>query len=186
MRPAPGDKQPNLPLGDDKVTSTSPRVGWLYACESFADVAGAVAAAPWIKGSIWYPERKPAVLGGVLWDDAYIKITVADADRVIRTMGVPVGINTSASPPPSMWSMMAAWSPRNSSNPKTVRSTERGEAVAMSAQSARQLTSNQHAGADCIAHRLPTRNAPAQYPTTAKPDEPRKQPTRYGNSAVAT
>ena len=38
LRPAPGDKQPNLPLGDDKVTSTAPRVGWLYACESFADV----------------------------------------------------------------------------------------------------------------------------------------------------
>ena len=62
LRPVPGDKQPNLPLGDDKVTSTAPRVGWLYACESFADVAGAVAVAPWIKGSIWYPERKPAVL----------------------------------------------------------------------------------------------------------------------------
>ena len=98
LRPAPGDKQPNLPLGDDKVTSTAPRVGWLYACESFADVAGAVAAAPWIKGSIWYPERKPAVLGGVLWDDAYIKITVADADRVIRTMGVPVGSKTGIFP----------------------------------------------------------------------------------------
>src|SRR5690242_14266965 len=41
-----------LPLGDGKV-STSPRVGYVYSCQTTFGGGGANGATPWITGSSW-------------------------------------------------------------------------------------------------------------------------------------
>jgi len=57
-----------LPLGDGKVTTTGPKRGWIYSCESpRGGGPGAQADGPWIKGSTWDSTQKLAVGGSVAW-----------------------------------------------------------------------------------------------------------------------
>ena len=76
-----------LPLGDGKV-STSPRVGYVFACQTVFRGAPA-GSAPWISGTSWDPAAKPVVQGAADWPDAQLTITREGASRVVRTNNLP-------------------------------------------------------------------------------------------------
>lgn len=86
-----------LPLGDGHI-STSPRVGYIYSCQTSFNGGGAAGSAPWIQGSEWDPESKPEVQGDVAWPNASITITLEGDRRVVSGNGLPVGATTGVFP----------------------------------------------------------------------------------------
>src|SRR3954468_17435232 len=77
-----------LPLGDGHV-STSPRVGYVYSCQTSFGAGGASATGPWIEGETWDPSLKPHVNGSVAWPDASITVSVEGDRRVVRANNLP-------------------------------------------------------------------------------------------------
>jgi hypothetical protein len=78
-----------LPLGDGKV-STSPRVGYVYSCQTaFGNNGAPLGSAPWIAGSTWNQTTKPAVQGEVLWPNSRVTITVSGAERTVSANNLP-------------------------------------------------------------------------------------------------
>ena len=59
-----------LPIGDQHYVTDAPRKGYIYLCHSMKDGGGAQFAGPWIHGSSWNPNGKPAVEGSVTWGNA--------------------------------------------------------------------------------------------------------------------
>ncbi len=60
-----------LPLGDGKVTTSGPKRGWIYACRTSSDPAGAFTDGPWIKDDGTYDiTEKVTVDGAVEWPQA--------------------------------------------------------------------------------------------------------------------
>ena len=78
-----------LPLGDGKV-STSPRAGYVYACQTTFGGGGANGATPWITGSSWDLTAKPVVAGSVTWPNARITISRQDTSRVVSANNLPL------------------------------------------------------------------------------------------------
>lgn len=85
-----------LPVGDGKIATTGPRVGYVYACPRYAAsfAAGAAAGAgvpgPWFSedGRWYYPDRKAHVRGHVQHDGAFSE-TTSEGVRVIKTNDLP-------------------------------------------------------------------------------------------------
>ena len=77
-----------LPLGDGLV-STSPRIGYVFSCQTTFGQGGASATGPWIQGATWNPTLKPEIGGSVSWPTAQITITREGDRRVVRANNLP-------------------------------------------------------------------------------------------------
>src|SRR5438552_2085671 len=79
-----------LPLGDSKVTSTTPQVGYLYVCNMGKTGGGAQANGPWIQGSTWDSTQKLKVSGSVAWPSATGTFTISGTSRVFSGNDLPL------------------------------------------------------------------------------------------------
>jgi hypothetical protein len=77
-----------LPLGDGHLSDT-PKVGYLYDCQTMFNTKRAAHGGPWIKGDEWDPDEKPIVEGDVAWPDSSITIALEGDQRVIRANNLP-------------------------------------------------------------------------------------------------
>lgn len=79
-----------LPIGDGKITTDGPRVGWVYTCEVPRGGGGAFRDGPWIDTvtGTWEPATKIAVTGNVVWDADY-RVTVEGSNRIVESNGLP-------------------------------------------------------------------------------------------------
>jgi YHYH protein len=78
-----------LPLGDGNV-STSPRVGYVYSCQTTFGGNGAPAGkAPWIVGTSWDQTAKPTVQGDVMWPNSRVTISLSGAQRIVSANNLP-------------------------------------------------------------------------------------------------
>jgi hypothetical protein len=78
-----------LPLGDGRI-STSPRVGYVYSCQStFGQNGAPLGSAPWIVGATWDQTIKPTVQGEVMWPNSRVTITLSGADRIVSANNLP-------------------------------------------------------------------------------------------------
>ena len=76
-----------LQLGNGKVSTTGPRRGWVYACQSGR--GGGTRWRPWVSGSTWSWVEKPKVQGTVRWSQASIRIRRSGSERTITGNGLP-------------------------------------------------------------------------------------------------
>lgn len=86
-----------IPLGDGKV-STSPKVGYIYSCQTSFNGGGAEHAGDWINGSTWDLTKKIAVQGSVSWPNAAFSAAVQGAQRLLSGNGLPVDATTGIFP----------------------------------------------------------------------------------------
>ena len=88
-----------LPLGDGKV-STSPKVGYVDACQTQFGQGGAQVVGPWINtaAKTWNATTKPAVQGSVSWPSASFSNTVSGRRRSVQTNDLPQGHSTGRFP----------------------------------------------------------------------------------------
>jgi hypothetical protein len=78
-----------LPLGDGKI-STSPRVGYVYSCQTtFGNNGAPLGKTTWIAGSTWDQTIKPMVQGEVQWPNSRVTISVAGAERIVSANNLP-------------------------------------------------------------------------------------------------
>jgi hypothetical protein len=79
-----------IPLGDGKISTTAPAVGYVYSCTSTFDGGGASAVGPWINtaAGTWNATTKLAVEGSVSWPSSS-NITVQGETRVITSNDLP-------------------------------------------------------------------------------------------------
>ena len=77
-----------LPLGDGHV-STSPRVGYVFSCQTSFGQGGGSATGPWITGASWDPALKPTIAGSVSWPNARITIAKQGDRRVVTANNLP-------------------------------------------------------------------------------------------------
>lgn len=92
----------DLPIGDGKVTTESPRREYVYVCHKSTlppGAAGAFAEGPWIHGDGTYDLTAKAVVdGAVLWPGASFQLKVTKRRRLIRGNGLPVDETTGEFP----------------------------------------------------------------------------------------
>lgn len=87
-----------LPLGDGKV-STTPKVGYLYSCQTIFNGKGAQTDGTWLHGTTWNEAEKVHVQGAVTWPGAHFSIEDNDyGGRVITGNGLPSGVITGVFP----------------------------------------------------------------------------------------
>lgn len=79
-----------LPLGDGHYVTDKPRKGYIYLCHIMNDGGGAQFAGPWIHGSSWNVNGKPAVQGSVTWDNAQFFNTAKEGNRDLVGNGLPI------------------------------------------------------------------------------------------------
>jgi len=78
-----------LPLGDGNI-STSPRVGYVYSCQTtFGNNGAPGGTAPWIVGSTWNQIAKPLVQGEVQWPNSRVTISVSGTQRIVSANNLP-------------------------------------------------------------------------------------------------
>lgn len=87
-----------LPLGDGKVTTTTPQRGYVMRCGNEPNGGGAQNAGSWIHGSTWDATQKVSVDGSVPWPTASANFQEAGSVRKITGNGLPVGSNTGVFP----------------------------------------------------------------------------------------
>lgn len=82
----------NLPLGDNKYTTTSPQKGYVYLCHVNQDQngGGAQNKGSWIHGSSWNIKEKIAVQGSVYWKDAQFSNTLMGDTRTLSGNDLPM------------------------------------------------------------------------------------------------
>jgi hypothetical protein len=80
-----------LPLGDNRYSTTAPKVGYIYMCRVQAGGGGAAHVGPWINSSAgtWDLTQKPTVDGKVSWPSPKITITDDGTTRTITSNGYP-------------------------------------------------------------------------------------------------
>lgn len=86
-----------IPLGDGHISS-SPKVGYVFSCETNFNGNGAEHAGDWIQGDTWDLTKKIAVQGSVSWDLAYFKSVLNGISRNLSGNGLPVGSTTGIFP----------------------------------------------------------------------------------------
>ena len=86
-----------LPLGDGKV-STSPRIGYIYSCNTEFRQGGADHAGSWIDGDTWDAGEKVSVEGNVTWSTATFTIATQGTTRVLTGNELPVNSATGIFP----------------------------------------------------------------------------------------
>ncbi len=90
----------DLPLGDGKVTTSGPRRGSVYACQTGAgNRGGAQAEGPWIHADGTFDlTAKPTVEGSVKWGEAWLEERLTAKTRLFTGDGLPVGATTGEFP----------------------------------------------------------------------------------------
>jgi YHYH protein len=78
-----------LPLGDGKNTTSGPKRGYVYACQTPNGPPGATGSTPWIHDSTWDSTSKPTVDGSVDWENATYRVKRSGSDRLITGNGLP-------------------------------------------------------------------------------------------------
>ncbi len=87
-----------IPVGDNKITTTTPAVGYVYACEVPKGGGGADASGGWLRNGLWYPSEKPTVDGAVKWPNASAKFSVKSEHRTIQSNSLPINHTTGIYP----------------------------------------------------------------------------------------
>lgn len=78
----------HLPLGDGKISS-SPRVGYIFSCNTQSTSGGAFRSGDWFNGDgTWDATRKPSVAGSINWPSSF-SITTQGDQRVISSNDLP-------------------------------------------------------------------------------------------------
>jgi hypothetical protein len=79
-----------IPLGDGKI-STSPRVGYVFSCNTHFRGGGARHAGSWINtaNNTWDSKTKVAVDGNVYWPSADYTETISGDNRILTTNDLP-------------------------------------------------------------------------------------------------
>jgi hypothetical protein len=89
-----------VPLGDGHV-STSPKVGYVWSCQStFGGIGGAQAVGSWIDetGKTWNRAAKPTVRGAVRWPQARYVTRVVGSKRTFGFDDLPIDHATGTFP----------------------------------------------------------------------------------------
>lgn len=81
----------NLPLGDNKYVTDSPKKGYIYLCHVQTDQnsGGAQKVGSWIHGNSWNIKEKIAVQGEVKWPNAVFSNTVSGDIRTLSGNDLP-------------------------------------------------------------------------------------------------
>lgn len=87
-----------VPLGDDKYTTTSAKMGYAYVCNPLKGGGGAQTDGDWIHGSTWNYLNKITVDGKISWSQAFINITKTTTSRNIESNGLPTTHTTGIYP----------------------------------------------------------------------------------------
>jgi hypothetical protein len=91
----------NIPIGDGNVSTSSPQVGSVYACQnSFNGIGGADVTGPWVDATAntWDSTKKVKVSGNVSWPNAAFSVSVSGDTRVISGNGLPIDHTTGVFP----------------------------------------------------------------------------------------
>lgn len=85
-----------IPLGDGRVTTTSPQQGYVYSCTSQFRGGGARHSGPWIDtaAGTYSSVAKVQVAGANPWPSASHSFTVSGANRILATDDLPTGATT--------------------------------------------------------------------------------------------
>lgn len=87
-----------IPLGDGKVSTSSARRGYVYACTKASGGGGAESDGPWIHDKTWDATSKIAVQGSVSWSQATVKFSSKGSKRTIKGNALPRGAKTGTFP----------------------------------------------------------------------------------------
>ncbi len=89
-----------IPLGDNKYTTTGPKKGYIYLCNAQSNEAGGGAGndGPWIHGATWNFLQKTIVAGSVSWSNATFSNVINGAYRVLSGNGLPISHTTGSYP----------------------------------------------------------------------------------------
>jgi len=84
-----------LVLGDHKY-ATSPKVGYIYSCQTSFDEAEASEIGGWIneEAGTYDSTAKPSVGGSYEWSDAFMTMSTTSSARIISSNGVPTNHGT--------------------------------------------------------------------------------------------
>ena len=123
-----------LPIGTSHVSTTTPAVGDLFACDAGnANGGGAFAVGPWIdeEAGTWDATKKVSVQGEISWPMAQYDETVDGDSRTITSNGLPVDDVTGTFP-------IAADDPAFSydRNPNSIAETEISKTLPVSPEGA--------------------------------------------------
>lgn len=85
-----------IPLGDGKVTTTAPKVGYVYSCTSQFRGGGARHSGSWINTSAgtYNSTAKLHVEGSNSWPNASHSFTLSGPNRILKTNDLPTGATT--------------------------------------------------------------------------------------------
>jgi hypothetical protein len=86
-----------IPLGDGKV-STSPKVGYVYSCQTSFRTGGSDHAGDWIVGKTWDLTKKISVIGKLYWQSATFSNVIDEIKRILSGNGLPVKYPTGVFP----------------------------------------------------------------------------------------
>ncbi len=80
----------NLPLGDNKYTTDTPKKGYIYLCNARTDgQGGAGNDGPWIHGTTWNIKEKISVSGNKTWPNAQFTNTISGTSRTLSGNDLP-------------------------------------------------------------------------------------------------
>lgn len=90
-----------IPIGDGQVTTTTPQVGYVYACYTASKPGGrSLSQLPWVNTTTntWDSQSKAHVEGNVSWSNAKFTVTFTGTQRVLYTNDLPTGHGTGIFP----------------------------------------------------------------------------------------
>jgi hypothetical protein len=87
-----------VPLGDNKYVTSTPKKGYVFLCSATKHPAGSMVNGLWIHGSNWNFLQKVAVTGGVTWPTASFSDTVTGTVRSLVSKALPTMHTTGTFP----------------------------------------------------------------------------------------
>lgn len=87
-----------LPVGDGKVSTTTPQTGYVYACNDNFRQGGARHFGDWLQGDQWTPSEKVAIRGEVFWPEAYLRMSQQGERLFVEMNNLPVNQPTGTFP----------------------------------------------------------------------------------------
>lgn len=88
----------DLPVGDGKYSTTTPKRGYVYSCQDGNPNAGGSTSTPWITDDTFSLDDKPVVEGKVSWPQAKYQVTLSGSERELVGNGLPVDTKTGTFP----------------------------------------------------------------------------------------
>lgn len=89
-----------IPLGDGKVTTASPKAGYIYSCTGQFGGGAPEGTGPWVDtaAGTWNATTKIHVQGAQSWANASHSFAVSGSDRTLQTNDLPTGATTGTFP----------------------------------------------------------------------------------------